>query len=207
MEFLNKIQINKHEIIKKRGLEFAKVLNGEDKNIVLSIIQKSEEYLKTIGDKNNVVYSPTTLEMAAFKRAVKRYVQTDYRDVAMSRIKPIPLDVDDIDGICNECRKYQYYDDFCEGCEKKVDYRYQIHCRQVERSNLIYSEFNRAVEITVFSDDLIGNWLLLSRRKREDKESKHIDNALSEFIRDELMNEFTNQNKQLLKKYQLWQNQ
>lgn len=213
MKFINKIEINKHEIIKDRGKYFAECLNGDDRDKVLSIVNKSEQYLKTVGEQDNVVYAPTKRELATFTVSFKRYVRTDFIDEAISRINKVCATTKTIEKMCKDCKskvtnEYPYIPDMaCDGCEKIYDYYWNIQFLQYERERLIEREFDQALENTIVPDQLVGNWLLLMRKMREDKESKHIDNALKEFIRDELINEFSNQNKQLLKKYQLWQNQ
>ena len=213
MNFPDRIQINKHEIIKERGKYFAQSLVGEDKKAVLSIVKKSEEYLKNVGEQDNVVYSPTKRELATFKCSFKRYVRTDYIDEAISRIKFIDVYDEVVDRLCRDCvlktRREDCYlpDIICPKCNKIYDRISDIDYIQWERWRKIEADFSNAVEKTKIPDDLIGNWLLLMRKMREEKESKHIDNALKEFIRDELMNEFRKQNKQLIKKYGLWQNQ
>ena len=213
MNFPDRIQINKHETIKERGKYFAQSLSGHDKNAVLSIVKKSEEYLKNVGEQDNVVYSPTKRELATFKCSFKRYVRTDYIDEAISRIKFIDVYDEVVDRLCRDCvlktRREDCYlpDIICPKCNKIYDRISDIDYIQWERWRKIEADFSNALEETKIPDELIGNWLLLMRKMREEKESKHIDNALKEFIRDELMNEFRKQNKQLIKKYGLWQNQ
>lgn len=208
----NKIEINRHKVIEERGMHFADILNGEERECVLSIVEKSKEFFKHLGEKDNVVYNPTGKEWAVFKTAVKRYVRTDFIEPALTRLKKVSTSLNDIEGICNECiRHLSLIDDgeheMCNDCEIKMMFRLSIYNIQWERERMIESDFCTAVEKTKFPDELIGNWMLLANKMRKEKESKHIDKALKEFIRDELMNEFINQNKQLLKKYQLWQNQ
>jgi len=193
-------------------MQFAELLNGEEKERVLSIVKRSKEFIKDVGEKNNVVYNPTGMEWKVFKIAVKRYVRTDFIEPALSRLKEVSTMLSDIDGICKRClEKQAEFDigeyDLCDGCRKKFDFRFEIYWNQYKRQKMVEKDFLDAVEATNFPDELIGNWMLLMEKMKEEKESKHIDNALKEFIRDELMNEFINQNKQLLKKYQLWQNQ
>lgn len=211
MEFINNIEINKHEVIKDRGKHFAEALDGEDKEVVLSIVRRSENYLKNVGNQDNVVYSPTKREMATFTVSFKRYVNTDFIEPAVSNVKTYCPE-SNTDWLCDKCilkhiSQYQSLPDLCESCEEQYLYLMDLYKIQWERKEIIYSEFEKARESTIIPDELIGNWLLLMRKMREDKESKDIDKALKEFIRDELINEFKKQNKQLLKKYQLWQNQ
>lgn len=213
----NLMDIRRHKQIEDRGMRLIEVLHGEEKEKVVSIVKTSKKWLKKAGNKNNVVYNPSTDEMNWFKVAVKRYVRTDFIQSALSRIK-FPSDKKLRPNFCGSCsdeydkylEEYNYKFDPCDNCISNME-----ACRMVEdiykiqfiRESRIEDDFLKAVDKTDFSDDLIGNWLLLRKKLKEEKESKHIDKALKEFIRDELMSEFINQNKQLLKKYDLWQNQ
>ena len=215
MNFPDRIQINKHEIIKERGKYFAQSLSGDDKKAVLSIVKKSEEYLKNVGEQDNVVYSPTKRELATFTVSFKRYVRTDFIEPSISRINKIEPEEETRKRLCDDCLSNAHIDNrelylpdiLCANCDKIYEYFFSVYSAQWDRAGVIEKEFDNARDRTIIPDELIGNWLLLMRKMREEKESKHIDNALKEFIRDELMNEFRKQNKQLIKKYGLWQNQ
>lgn len=212
MEFINRIEINKHEIIIEQGKRLATLLDGEEENYVSGIVKKSEKHLKNIGEGNNVVYSPTKRELATFKCSFKRYVRTDFIDPAISRINFISPEDETLKTMCGSCSRkkigmYSVLPDLCEDCGNKFDYMVSIHSTQWKRAEMIEGDFDKALGKTIIPDELMGNWILLMRKMKDDKESKHIDNALKDFIRNELMSEFIAQNKQLIKKYQLWQSQ
>lgn len=210
----NIIEAKKHKIIRDRGLLLAEVLHGEEKKYVLSIVNTSRKFIKKAGEKRNIVLYPEKSKKGQFIRAVKRYIRTDFISYARLRLKDVSLSYADLDGLCNRCSRYAeeidetaYSMEACKKCEELMDYRVKVWQVQNKRFGIIEEDFSNAIENTDFPDQLIGNWMLLMNKMNEDKESKHIDKALKEFIRDELINEFRNQNKQLLKKYDLWQNQ
>ncbi len=214
MEIKNKIEIKKHTIIRDKGEEFAHFLNGEDKKVVLDIVEKSKKRLCEIGDADNVVYSPTRKEKWIFRNAVKKYVNTDFMNPALERIKHVSLELDDIDGICKKCldkEKESKYGvapkDMCTDCRSVWEKRSAIYYVQCDRSGMIRGEFDEAYDNTKFSNELSGNWMLLRNKINNSRDYSQLDVTLKKFIRNELMKEFANQNKQLLKKYQLWQNQ
>lgn len=208
MTFQDKIKINKHRIIEERGNQFAEILSGEEKKYVLSIVENSKDILRQMGNDKFVVYSPNNQDWKQFKTATKRYIRTDFIEVAQLRIKIPPQTLIEMTGICSKCLinepRYIYGTyDLCYECDEIVDFMWQIEAVQIERKNIIEREFHMAIDETKFPDELVGNWMLLMRKMREDKESKHIDNELRLFIRDELINEFKQQNKQLIQKYGL----
>lgn len=209
---IHKIQIKRHEKIERLGMQFAEVLCGEEKKTVMSIVKKSKEHVNDLAENENVVYSPTSTEWGQFRGSVKKYVRTDFIKPALKRLKVVSQELKDIEGICNKCIRNERMVhlgeyDMCDACYKKLSFRSEIFWVQYQREKMIEEDFFKAIEETNFSDDLIGNWMLLMRKMRDGKETKHIDNILKEFIRGELINEFSNQNKQLIKKYELWQNQ
>lgn len=208
MEFENKIEINRHKIIQERGSRFAEVLEGEEKQSVLDIIRRSKKYLNEIGYKHNVVLNPDGMDWKTFKVSTKRYIRTDFIEPAQQRLKNVSDDLRDIDGICEKClRNRKEFEcgnyNLCDKCREKWDIRWGVWCCQWDRSRNIEKDFYDAFEKTEFPKELIGNWMLLMKEMRKDKDSKHIDNALKDAIRYELMAEFRNQNKQLIKKYEL----
>lgn len=214
------LDVQKHKEIKDRGLRFAEVLHGKEKETVMSIVNASSDFIKQAGNEENIVYEPTNKDLGRFLSAVKIYVRTDFIKPAISGIKELSEEFRDIEGICHKCIDHdqdvyrtpelgvflaEY--EMCDECREKLDYRLEINLVQYRRRRKIEREFLTAVEQTKFQDQLIGNWVLLKNRMNEEKESKHLDNTLKDFIRNELVNDFINQNKQLLKKYDLWQSQ
>lgn len=205
IEFRDRIEINKHKAILEHGRKFVELLHGEDKEAMLNIIRNSENYLDNTYSKENVLLNPTVREMATLKVSVKRYIRKDIINLPLSRIKLPSTYFEDIPGICAKCirNEYNHSYDMCNKCFNKLIKRENIHQIQFKRRWRVEFEFNKAVKKTTFSDDLMGNWLLLMRKMKENKESKHIDNALKNFIRDELVKEFKEQNPKLMKKYGL----
>lgn len=203
MEFQDRMKINRHKEILKRGQYFTSVLCDRDKDRVLPIIERSREFLNKTFTEKNVLLNPTIREMATFKISVLRYIRTDLMNIATDRIKLPSEDLDNIDGICAKCIRDDPEQDMCEKCWALYNHRMSIYNVQFHRRRAIECDFNDAVQKTTFSDELTGNWLLLMRKNKDKEESTHIDKVLKSFIRDELVDEFKKQNPELIKKYDL----
>lgn len=158
MTFQSKKDIKINKLIIERGKELASLLVDDEKDYILTIVERSKKNLYELGCY--VVCKPTKRQLSNFEGALKLYIINRFFDK-------------------NFYKKY---------------------------SNIVYEitqEFYDAINKTNFSDELRGNWILVMQNLNTEKESKHIDKELRLFIRDELINEFKQQNKQLIQKYGL----
>lgn len=202
------LDIENHKIIIRKGLDLIPFLNDEDKNSLNSIINNSKNILKELTKENNIALNATKREIEVFKISSKRYIRTDFIEPSCERVKQIDDSLSSIKNICNTCRDneenyiYGTYD-LCSNCQDKVNYINKIYYVQWDRRKIIKNEFFNALDNTVYPKELIGRWILLRRKINSNDNTKHLEHALKGFIRDEIINEFREQNKQLIKKYSL----
>lgn len=207
------IEIERHKLIIERCKLLLEIADSIDMINIKNIMTVSEKIIISYENHNFTVVNPSKREIGNFNGNVKLLV---YGEFLNKILKDYELNneyiYDDYQYVCMNCRIYDDENDseswgvapekFCKKCN--AEYKIRESKRDVfwKNKKIIEKEFKDACDKTFFDTNFINKWVFL-KRKIAKRTNNNIDlqNALKDIMSTNIIDEFQNQNKELLIKY------